>query len=275
MKDVFTHTDWSLYLVDNTLKQISDLLPRLVVFIVLLIAAWLIMRGLLFLIKKLLKLSRIDELAHNLSESELFNHINIKPTAIILAFARFFFILLIVIFSADFLQLHAVSDEISKFLGYIPQVFVAMVLFALGVYLSIVVKKFIRGLLKSFGSSGASVISNIVSYIILIIVGITAMSQAGINTQVITDNLSLVLGAFLACFAIAIGLGSRDIVQRILYSFYSKKNYQIGQHIRFDDIEGQILAIDNISITLKTESGRMIVPIKDLVDTKVKILNNN
>lgn len=150
----------------------------------------------------------------------------------------------------------------------------AIILFVLGVYLSIVVKKFIRELLRSFGWSGASVISNIVSYIILIIVSITALSQAGINTHVITDNLSLVLGAFLACFALAIGLGSREVVLRILYSFYSKKNYQIGQVIKFDNIEGEILAIDNISITLKTDSGKMIVPIKDLVDTKVKILSN-
>ncbi|AGA80753.1 mechanosensitive ion channel family protein [Echinicola vietnamensis] len=274
MKDVFDNTDWSFYLVDNTLKQIGDFLPRLFVFIVLLVMAWLIMRGLLFLIKKLLKLSKIDDLAENLSESDLFNHIKIKPSAIIMAFAKFFFVLLIIIFGADFLQLHAVSDEISKFLGYIPQVFVAIILFVLGVYLSIVVKKFIRELLRSFGWSGASVISNIVSYIILIIVSITALSQAGINTHVITDNLSLVLGAFLACFALAIGLGSREVVLRILYSFYSKKNYQIGQVIKFDNIEGEILAIDNISITLKTDSGKMIVPIKDLVDTKVKILSN-
>ncbi|AWW33075.1 small-conductance mechanosensitive channel [Echinicola strongylocentroti] len=274
MEEVFDKTNWSFYLVDNTLKEISAFLPTLLMFVVFLIVAWLILRLILFLLKKLLTLSKIDELAKNLSESEPFHHINIKPSTIILAFARFFLVLLIIIFGADFLGLQAVSEEIGKFLAYIPQVFVAIILFALGIYLSVVVKKFIRELLRSFGWSGSKVISNIISYIILILVGITALSQAGINTKVITDNLSLVLGAFLACFAIAIGLGSREVVLRILYSFYSKKNYQIGQRIQFGKIEGDILAIDNISIILRTNSGKMIIPIKDLVDSQVTVMAN-
>ncbi|GGZ42171.1 hypothetical protein GCM10007049_39230 [Echinicola pacifica] len=272
MKSIFDHNDWSFYLMEGTLKEISLFIPKLLIFILFTLIAWLLLKVILFILKKLLVISKIDDLAHNLSESELFNHINIKPSTIIFAFARFFLIMLIIIFGADFLGLDAVSREIGNFLAYIPQVFVAIIIFALGVYLSIVVKNFFRELLRSFGWSGSKVISNIISYIILIIVGITALGQAGINTAVITDNLSILLGAFLACFAIAIGLGSRDIVTRILYSFYSKKNYRIGQRIQFNGIEGSIMAIDNICIILRTDQGKLVIPIKDLVNEKVTIL---
>lgn len=272
MKSILDHNDWSFYLMEGTLKEISLFIPKLLIFILFTLIAWLLLKVILFILKKLLVISKIDDLAHNLSESELFNHINIKPSTIIFAFARFFLIMLIIIFGADFLGLDAVSREIGNFLAYIPQVFVAIIIFALGVYLSIVVKNFFRELLRSFGWSGSKVISNIISYIILIIVGITALGQAGINTAVITDNLSILLGAFLACFAIAIGLGSRDIVTRILYSFYSKKNYRIGQRIQFNGIEGSIMAIDNICIILRTDQGKLVIPIKDLVNEKVTIL---
>ena len=108
-------------------------------------------------------------------------------------------------------------------------------------------------------------------YLIAIIITITALNQAGIDTTIITNNLTLVLGSFLLAFAIAFGFGSKDVIQSLLFSFYSKRNFEIGQHIKVDDIKGQIESIDNICITLKTVKGKVVIPIKELVDKKVEI----
>ena len=52
---------------------------------------------------------------------------------------------------------------------------------------------------------------------------------------------------------------------------YARKTYEIGQKIQFNDIKGEVEAIDNISVVLKTEQGKLVVPIKDLVESQVKI----
>ena len=104
------------------------------------------------------------------------------------------------------------------------------------------------------------------------IVSVTALNQAGVNTDLITSNLSLILGSVLAAFTISFGLGSRDIINRLLFGYYSRKNLQIGQRIRINEIEGVIESIDNICMVLITSEEKIVYPIKDIVDNQIKIL---
>ena len=92
------------------------------------------------------------------------------------------------------------------------------------------------------------------------------------KTDIITNNLTLILGSVLVSFTIAFGLGARDIITRLLFGFYSRKNFEIGQHIKTKKIEGTIQQIDNICITIKTNSGLVVLPIKIFVDQKVEIM---
>ena len=92
---------------------------------------------------------------------------------------------------------------------------------------------YMKSKIKSFDLNGATLISNLVFYIIAVIITVTALNQAGIDTQLITNNLTLVLGAFLATFTLAFGLGSREIITDLLKTFYVRKIYEIGQKIKF------------------------------------------
>ena len=97
-------------------------------------------------------------------------------------------------------------------------------------------------------------------------------AQAGIDTEIITSNLTLILGSVLISFTIAFGLGARDVITRLLFGFYSRKNFEVGQRIKYKKIEGTIQQIDNICITVKTKEETIVIPIKDFVDDKVRIL---
>ncbi|NNL33900.1 MAG: small-conductance mechanosensitive channel, partial [Flavobacteriaceae bacterium] len=47
--------------------------------------------------------------------------------------------------------------------------------------------------------------------------------------------------------------------------------YELGQHIKFNKVEGEIIAIDDISMTLKTDQGKLVIPVKDIVENQVEI----
>ena len=100
---------------------------------------------------------------------------------------------------------------------------------------------------------------------------ITALNQAGVDTTIITNNITLILGSFLLAFALGVGLGSREIVADILRAFYTRKTYVVGDRIVIDGNEGTIKAIENNSLTLETHEGRFVIPIKDVVSQKVQI----
>jgi hypothetical protein len=60
-----------------------------------------------------------------------------------------------------------------------------------------------------------------------------------------------------------------------LASLYSKNNFQIGQKIILEDgAVGEIVKMDNISVTLKTEEGKLILPIKTLINEKIRIIES-
>jgi Fe2+ transport system protein B len=121
---------------------------------------------------------------------------------------------------------------------------------------------------------GRKLLGNIAYFSIFVLFSILAANQAGINTDIITTNLALILGAFLASVALAMGLGSRDIVFRLILGFYSRKNYAIGTLVKIDDFEGRITAIDNICMTVENHDKKIIYPIELVVNSKVEIVKN-
>ena len=84
----------------------------------------------------------------------------------------------------------------------------------------------------------------------------------------------MILGAFLLAIAIGFGLGSREIIGDLLRTFYARKNYEAGDVIKLDNLQGTVVSIDNICMVLDTDTGTIVIPIKDIVEAKVEILKN-
>ena len=117
--------------------------------------------------------------------------------------------------------------------------------------------------------------SNIIFYVILIFTIITSLNQAGVNTDLITNNLSLILGSIFLTLAIAFGLGSKDVIYRLLLSFYTNRNFEIGQRIIIDEeVKGTIISINNICMIVQTETEKVVYPIKMVTNKKIRIIED-
>lgn len=254
-------------------KNISDSLPTVVGFIGFVIFAWLFTKIFLFVVKKILAKSNIDQLSEKLSETKIFGDstINIVFTKIIITVLRWFLIMIFVMAGSEMFGLKAVSDGLKSFFAYLPRLITALMIFATGVYLGTIIKKAIQSMFKSLDINGGNLVANIAFYLIVVFLSITALDQAGIDTSIIKNNLTMVIGSVLLAFTIAFGLGAREPVSRLLYGYYSRKNIQIGSTIRIEEIEGIVTAIDNICLILETKEGNVVFPIKDLVDNKLII----
>jgi hypothetical protein len=74
-------------------------------------------------------------------------------------------------------------------------------------------------------------------------------------------------------FTLALGLGNTDVIKRLLFSYYSRKNLQVGDKIRSANFEGVIESINNISLVLLLENKIVIILIKEILDNKIEILS--
>jgi len=256
------------------LEDVISSLPKVLGFIGFVIVSWLFIKIFLWLVRKALSKTKIDEWSKKLNETEIFGNttINIVLTKVILGVLKWFLILVFVMAGSGIFGLDVVSDGISSFFAYLPKLLTALAIFVAGVYLGTVAKKAINGMFKSLEISGGNLVGNIAFYLIVVFLSITAFDQAGIDTSIIKSNLTLVIGSVLLAFSVAFGLGSRDIIKRLLFGYYSRKNLQIGQRIQVNNIEGVIESIDNICMVLVTSEEKIVYPIKDIVDNQIKIL---
>lgn len=256
-------------------KDIKDVTPTVLKFIGFVIFAWIFIKILIKIIRKVLSKTNIDEWSNKLSETEIFGSttINVMFTNVILGVLKWFLILIFVMAGAGIFGMDSVSNGISGFFAYLPRLLTSLAIFVAGAYLGTIVKKAIISMFKSLEISGGNLLGNIAFYLIVIFLSITALDQAGIDTSVIKQNLTLIIASVLIAFTIAFGLGSKSSVERLLFGYYSRKNLQIGQNIRLNGLEGIIESIDNISMVLKTSEGKIVLPIKEVVDNKIEILN--
>ena len=253
--------------------EISKIFPNIIGTLIVLIFGWLITKLIVKIIKKVLKLANANKLDDAINEIEIIEgkKLNFDTVKIISNFVKWVMYVMLIIMASDIMNLTMISQQISNLLAYLPQLFAALVIFTVGLILANLVKKGLKSLFESMDLSGAKLISQFVFFLILIYVSITALNQAGIDTEIITSNITMILAAFLLAFALAFGFGSQKVVGDLMRTFYTRKTYEIGQKIEFNDIKGEVESIDGITITILTDTGKVIVPIKDIVESQVSI----
>lgn len=254
-------------------RDIAMALPKIAGALIILLIGWLITKIVLFILGKILKLAKADALSEKINEMELFGKGDLKIDIIkvILGFVKWFLLLVFLIVAADILSWEIISTEIGNLLRYLPRLFSALALMMIGLYIGNFVKKTVKKLFDSLEFGGSNVVSNMLFYIIVIFISITALNQAGIDTSIITNNITMILGAFLLAFALGLGLGSRDVITDLLRSFYTRRTYAVGDKVVISGHTGTIEAIENNSLTLVTKNGKFVIPIKDVVSEKVEI----
>lgn len=261
--------------LENLYYNFLDVLPNILKGLAFIIIAWIVYKLVVMGTKKLLRVVKIEKLNTILNDNDLVrgSNIEIDISKVILSVVKVLLALIIIFAGADMLNLPMVSAQVGNLIAYLPKLFSAVLIFVIGTYLASQAKKLIQNLLKSFDATGSKAVGGIVFYLIFIFVSITALNQAGVDTQIISNNISFILGAILITITLAVGLGSRDIVYRLILGFYTKKNLEIGMKVQIGEQTGIIEAIDNICLVLKTENERIVYPIKKINNQEIKILN--
>ncbi len=249
------------------LKNLTAILPNLLGALAVFLIGWLLSKMISRVIKKVLGRMGIDKLAERLNEIEIVYKSNIKivPSVLLSKIVYFMLMLVVIMAATDVLKMEAVSKLVNDIINYIPSLLTAMLVLAIGILVADAVKNAVQTACNSLAIPAGKVISSVVFYFLFINVLMMALSQAKLETGFIESNISIVLAGVVGAFAIGYGYASRNIVAGLLTSFYHKERVKPGDQIRIDGVEGQVIAIESTSLTIKTEAGReVIVPLHKL-----------
>lgn len=260
----------------NTLiSQFVDFVPRFIGCLVILAIGYLVARGVKILITQILSRIGFDRIGDKLNEIGIIKQLKteISLSEIVAKVFYYYIILIFLTFAADTLGVDTITNMVLSLVNFIPKLIAGAVMLQIGIMLSDAIKSAVTALCKSFNIASAKLIGNIAFIFFLIITFLTALRQVGMETTMLESSFLLVIGGAVAAFAIGYGIASRDVLANIISSFYSKKNYREGQHIKIDDMQGVITKIDNTSVTLVNDTTTIIIPLQLLQTKKVEIFN--
>lgn len=209
---------WDVIL--EPLRRLADVLNAnwsniLMTFIVLL-GGWLVARAIRVLLVRGLRIARIDLVAEKAGIEEFLRKGGIKQDAVDLLGALVYWIAIIIIL-LTVMQIWGVGDELSTTLvPFLPRIFVSLVILILGLYIASFVGDLVRTTAANAEIMYAKLLGQVLRYILVIFVVLTALQQLGIETKLISWGFLLILASLCLGMGLALGLGAKDVVRRRL-----------------------------------------------------------
>ncbi|HHS95358.1 MAG TPA: mechanosensitive ion channel, partial [Phaeodactylibacter sp.] len=244
---------------------------------IVLLIGWVIAKIVAYITKKLLRSIHIDKLAERLNEIDFIHKSNmsIVPSTIFSKLLYYVILLLFGIVATEILNVQPVSELVGDILTYIPNVFAAIIVLFIGLFIADFIKGMVQTTTQSMGIPSHKLIATVVFYFIFLMTIITAIKQLGIEANFIETNLSYIIGGAVLAFAIGYGLASKDMMANFLSSFYSKEKFSIGDVVSIAGHKGQIVEINSSSMILRTNDNRkVIVPLSKLSTENIEIFED-
>jgi preprotein translocase subunit YajC len=257
------------------IAQFISFVPKLIGAIVVLGIGMLVAKLVSALVGRVLKQAGFDRLGDKLNEIDVIRQLQteIKLSEIVSKVLYYFILLVFITAATETLGVAAITGMVTALVNFIPKLIAAAIMLQVGVLVADVLKKGVISLCASFNIASGRLLGTVVFVFILLITIISALGQAGINTELLESSFNLLIGGVIFAFAVGYGLASRDVMANLLSSFYTKNKFKEGQRIRVEGISGQIVSVDSTTLTLKTGDSTTTVPMQLLQTKTVEFLD--
>ncbi|MEM8585822.1 MAG: mechanosensitive ion channel domain-containing protein [Bacteroidota bacterium] len=271
-------TESILDLLLAQLRALLDVIPSLLKAAVILLIGYLVARLIARGIKAGLQKLKADKLADRINDVEFIQRsgIELKISTLLSKIVYYFMMIIVIMTSVEALGMNMVSVMMADLIKYIPQAVTAFVVLLVGIFAADFVKKIVLATCKSLNIAASNLIANVVFYFIFLNIVLISLRQANLQTAFMESNISIILAGIAAAFSIGYGLASRDIMGNLLSAFYNRGRIEIGDEITIDGKRGRIIAMNNNSLTLRSEEDtEVIVPFRKLSNQTLEIHSRN
>lgn len=252
----------------------SEAIPKVITALVVLLAGRLIASTIRKIIQRILSALQLDKFANQLNDIDLVQRsgMRIELSNLVGQIVYYVIMLGFIIMATDLLGIQVITDMVRSIIGYLPSLLSAFIMFLMGLFLADMVRNVLHTALRSMGMQSAGFISSGVFYFLFITVAVSALAQAKIETGFISSNLTVVIAAIAAAFAIGYGRASRDLVANYLAGYYNRDKVRLGDEVEMLGVRGKVVMIDATSLILQTDERAIIIPLGKLTTDKIEII---
>lgn len=193
------------------LYQIGAFLPRLVLGIVILLAGWLVAKGIRLGTEKALRAFNFNVLFERSGlDSFLRQGGGSGDTIRVFGILTFWLVMLLAaLVAASAMGLPQVTELLRRVVWFLPRLFIGLLILAVGSYFA----RFVGGTVASYGRSArlrdAAFLGKVAQYAIMVFVILVTLDQTQIGGDLIRQSFLVILTGLVFALALAFGLGGR------------------------------------------------------------------
>ncbi len=197
-----------------------DWIPNLIGAIFILIIGWIIALILKSVVKSLLENTGLNRKMEESPADSFVRKLTDNPALTIGSIVYWLVIIVTVTIVIGALEIPVLTDLVNRIYGYVPNLIAAIFILLLALSFSGLVSSM---LIRWMGDTPTGrIASTVIPVIILSIAGFAILEQLGIAPVIISTTYIALIGAFSLAFALAFGLGGRDVAAKILEQAYDR-----------------------------------------------------
>ena len=258
---------------EGMVHSIINGLPQVIVAVVIMIVGYFIASILRKFISTLLSKVKFDELLDKAGVGSIFRKIGVKGSASeLLGKVVFWIVILFVVKSAaDKLGIDDVSAIINKIMDFLPKVFVSGIIMLVGFMVADIIRNAVYGTLDALGLEYAGALAKIIFGFIFIIVLTVALSQLGIETELLIASVQIILASLGLGLALCLGFGLKKLANQVVSGVYARDLFKVGTVIEYQGEEVKVAGVGPVTTKLmRNDGGFIMVPNDELTSSPVR-----
>lgn len=169
-------------------------------------------------------------------------------------------ILFFVTAAAHTLNLEMFSTWLDRVILYIPTIISGLIVAAIGFVVGRLVRDGIQRRLTSATRAQRQLLAEAARFAIILTAVVVGLDLIGIDTSALVLVVGIGLALLAGGSALAFGLGAQTLVSNLIGARQVRRQCQVGDMVRIDDVEGRIISLGQSFVTLETREGRLMVP---------------
>jgi hypothetical protein len=240
--------------------QVIMLAPKMVAMVVVLVVGYAVARWFGGLISVIAEKIGLQTAAERSGLAKSMNDVGIRrPLSAIVGGLVFWLLMGVFVMAAfNILGLQSISDAMGEVVNYIPKLLVATVVVVIG----LLAATFLRGVVATsadrVGLSYAEYLAGGCYWVLSILTFIAAFNQLGIQFALLEKLILIGFGGLSVGFALAFGLGGRDVMNGILSGYYVRQRIQAGDRVTVGALEGTVREVGPVATIVETRENGLV-----------------
>jgi flagellar biosynthesis protein FliQ len=207
------------------LMQVGNLLPRLALALVVLIAGWIVAKLVKFAVARSLRAVNFHIVTERAGIDGFLRNggVRMDATGILAALFYWIVILAALILGFNILGLEYITDLLTKVLLFVPKLMVALLILAFGAYFARFIGNAVSAYCRNIQMQDADLLGAIARYAIITFVVLIALDQVDVGGDIVRQTFLILLAGLVFALALAFGMGGREWAAELLERWWPRR----------------------------------------------------